>query len=419
MTAGERRNILISFLCFTSQVVLRNPISVIGLGEGSTGKTHVLEIALLLIPDELIEYEKKPTLPSMFRRSEIDPYHYDGKIVVYGDMGGENDQDEARQCKDIIKELQSDAYLNRPVTVSTSEGFEVVDLELFGRPCLAYTTVPNYDFDSQEKSRSLIFTAREDNKEVFDERKNVLEFIGGRTYNTFLKYQKEVNEVKNIVMGLRSKFKDVMIINPYTESIINFIGDTEYYKRDYDKYNGILKAITAFNSVNREICCINGNNVIFTTKEDIKLFLSLFEIYHDAISTNLSPKASDILGDMRDNFSSYNKESILGISVLEYVEQGNVKASLRSIHRYFKELEEEGFIKVNGNLGRTQLYDLTEKSKKGSLDDLLQLSDSARNRIRQEYGSHYLKIIEEDRVDNNLSIMLHHDLVEVPSWCDL
>jgi len=46
LTAGERNNIMLTFLAYASQVVLRNPISVIGLGEGGSGKTHIQDVAM-------------------------------------------------------------------------------------------------------------------------------------------------------------------------------------------------------------------------------------------------------------------------------------------------------------------------------------------------------------------------------------
>lgn len=418
MTAGERVNILLTFLCFTSQVILKNPISVIGLGEGSTGKTHILEVALKMIPDAFILREKKPTLTSMFRRSEQDVYYYDRKIVIYGDMGADGDQEEVKECKAILKELQSDGYVNRPVTVTTSDGFEVVDLELKGNPCLSYTTVPNYEFDSQEKSRSLIYTARDDNRRVFEERKNILEFVGGKNYNNYLAQEKEFDKIKDVVLGLSDKFDDVTIVNPYTESIIAFIGESEYYKRDFDKYNGILKTITAFNSVNREVFNIDGNKIIFTTKEDIKLFTTLLETYHDAITYNLSPKAGEILDDLQSNITKWKQDSetLLGISVNEYVEKGNVDISTRSIQRYFGELRETGFLKVTDKIGRTHIYDITVKTHVKSFEEMLVLSERARNRIREEYGMHYLKIIEKDSVRDSLDIKALHDEIREPPW---
>lgn len=85
-TAGERNNILYAFTVYAGQVILKNPVSVICLGEASSGKSHIQETALRLIPERFIVNEKKITEAALFNRAKKDRYFYDGKIVNYGDM---------------------------------------------------------------------------------------------------------------------------------------------------------------------------------------------------------------------------------------------------------------------------------------------------------------------------------------------
>ena len=119
--------------------------------------------------------EKKITEAALFNRAKKDKYFYDGKIVNYGDMGGNNDHDFMEESKNLMKELQSDGFLNKPLNIPDGEGgWEVKDLELAGRPCLTYTTVPNHIFDEQEMSRSIFITPRMDNQKIFNRRKSAL-----------------------------------------------------------------------------------------------------------------------------------------------------------------------------------------------------------------------------------------------------
>ena len=74
LTAGERANIMLTFIAYASQVILKTPISVIGLGEGASGKTHIEEVAMRLIPDEFIRHEKSVTEAAMFNRAKEDPW---------------------------------------------------------------------------------------------------------------------------------------------------------------------------------------------------------------------------------------------------------------------------------------------------------------------------------------------------------
>ena len=428
-TAGERINTMITFLCYCSQVILKNPISVIGLGEGSSGKTFVENTALSLIPDEFIIYEKRPTLPAMFRRAEKNPYYYDGKIVVYGDMGGSKDQEEVEETKNLLKELQTDGHLVRPITIKVDGEFEVVDLILKGFPCLTYTTVPNYDFDSQELSRSFIFTPRTDNRGIFNAQKSCLELKGSKTEQIYQSMVDLKTKVQCMVMGLRYKFSDIIIVNPYSESILKFIGESEYYKRDYDKYNGILKVITAFNSVGRPVFELNNQKVIFTQPEDIQYFVTLFSSYKASITHNLSKKATEIYKDIVEHDGEWDYQpdnkfgevTDFGFTVNDYYEKGNVHLNKRSLQRYFSELNQEGYLKVVGKSSRSNMYALMSNSDTGAdWSNLFKLSDFAVKHLEYEYPEDVVEsIISNDTLpDEEVSILNQSDDVIKPFWLD-
>lgn len=429
-TAGERTNIMITFLCYCSQVILKNPISVIGLGDGSSGKTHIENVALSMIPEDFIRYEKKPTMASMFRRAEENQRYYDGKIVVYGDLGGNSDQDEVEDTKNLLKELQTDGYLARPITIKVDGEFQVVDLILKGFPCLTYTTVPNYNFDSQELSRSFIFTPRTDNRAVFNARKSYLELKGGKTEQIYQSMLSFKTDIQKMVLGLRYKFSDINIVNPYSDAILNFIGASEYYKRDYDKYNGILKVITAFNSANREIHEINGEKVIFTNPGDLQYFVTLLRPYMASITRNLSKKAAELLDDIVENGndwiyqadSSYKFDSgeDFGFTINDYIEEGNVNIAKRSLYRYFTELNQEGFLKVVGKHGKSNMYALVEHVDEVHQNEMLVLSDSCKRRLEYEYPSDIVDyiVLNDVIIDENCSILNQSDDVLKPFWLD-
>ena len=421
---------MITFLCYCSQVILKNPISVIGLGDGSSGKTHIENVALSMIPEEFIRYEKKPTMASMFRRAEENQRYYDGKIVVYGDLGGNSDQDEVEDTKNLLKELQTDGYLARPITIKVDGEFQVVDLILKGFPCLTYTTVPNYNFDSQELSRSFIFTPRTDNRAVFNARKSYLELKGGKTEQIYQSMLSFKTDIQKMVLGLRYKFSDINIVNPYSDAILNLIGASEYYKRDYDKYNGILKVITAFNSANREIHEINGEKVIFTNPEDLQYFVTLLRPYMASITRNLSQKAAELLDDIVENGhewiyqadSTYKFDSgeDFGFTINDYIEEGNVNIAKRSLYRYFTELNQEGFLKVVGKHGKSNMYALVEHVDEVHQNEMLILSDSGKRRLEFEYPDDIVDyiLLNDVIVDENCSILNQSDDVMKPFWLD-
>jgi hypothetical protein len=149
--------------------------------------------------------------------------------------------------------LQSEGYLNKPLNVQDEDGDWVVkDLELVGRPCLTYTTVPNHDFDEQEMSRSIFITPRMDNQFIFNRRNSALEFMHGKTYNKMESYKRELELVPYMIMHLKEVLYDVDIINPHVKIVIDFLKQSNFYKRDFPKFNGLLKTITALNYYNHE-----------------------------------------------------------------------------------------------------------------------------------------------------------------------
>ena len=422
LTAGERNNILLAFISYSSQVILKNPISVIALGEAGSGKTHVEKTGMKLIPQNFIVNEKKITEAALFNRSKSDKYFYDGKIVDYGDMGGNNDMEFADECKNLMKELQSDGYLNKPLSVPDGNGGWVVqDLELCGKPALTYTTVPGYNFDEQEVSRSIFITPRLDNRNVFNAREKMLE-LNGRTSKLRHEYEVEAEIIPYMVYHLREVLFDVTIINPYIGIIIDFLKDSSYYKRDLPKYNGLLKTITALNYYNHTVYDHDGEKIIYCSLDDVKLFLSLLRPYHESINANISPKAAEVLNDLRLHIDEYvtkeDRETLTdGITTNEYFEFQDLGLSKRSIQRYFGELNNGGFLKVVDSSGRNQnVWNLTGKWNKEDINNLLNLSKEDKERIIFELGEEVMNVINLDKSNPDLDISNHDDNVTVPGW---
>ena len=412
MTAGERLNTLLCFVAYCSQVILKNPISVIGLGESSSGKTFVGRTALSLIPDEFISYEKMITPSAIFNRSKEDPYFYEGKICVYGDMGGENDQELQSDSKALMKELQTEGYLNKPLSIKEGDEWITKNLELFGRPALTYTTVPNYIFDDQELSRSIIFTPRTDNKKCFILRQRCLEFNGSTTYKKYKKYESTINKVKDVVLYLRDVLDDYVIINPYFDVISEIISKSKYYKRDIGKYNDLLKVITAINFHNNiKYTTKDGQKTLFTSYNDVQLFLSLINPYLDSIRENISPKASEILKSIKrmlDEEGYYH-----GITTADFQET-HPELSKRSIQNYFKELNAVGLIKIVGKENRYNLYDVAGLNQV----EPVKLTEKTTNFIGNELGEEVAELLSTEVIDETieLSVMDQHEGISKPPW---
>lgn len=426
LTAGERNNILLCFLAYCSQVILRNPISVIALGEAGSGKSHIEEVAMSLIPSEFIVNEKNITQAALFRRAEQSEYFYDGKIVNYGDMGGSNDQNFMEESKNIMKELQSEGFVSKPVAVKTDGAWETRELNLIGKPCLTYTTVPNYEFDEQELSRSILITPRIDNKREFNNRNRMIEFQG-KAYEYMQRMVKVSKKIPYMVYYLRSLANDVAIINPYVDVVNDLLSNSEYYKRDFPKYNNLLKVITIFNYHHKTIYEKDGKKLLYVSAEDVQLFLTLLNKYELSISENLSLHATDIIKELmeleRQPHITDDGQSELpsvegegGWTINDYLEYSKLNLSKRSMQNYFKELNSRGFVRVKERKGNAYVYELTGKFNKATLEEHLALSPKIRKIIREELGDEILTILEDDKPIPDLTIMDHDDSIKRPNW---
>ena len=423
LTAGERNNILLCFLAYCSQVILKNPISVIALGEAGSGKSHIEEVAMSLIPSEFIVNEKNITQAALFRRAEQSEYFYDGKIVNYGDMGGSNDQNFMEESKNIMKELQSEGFVSKPVATKVDGAWETRELNLIGKPCLTYTTVPNYEFDEQELSRSILITPRIDNKREFNNRNRMIEFQG-KAYDYMQQMEKLSKKIQYMVYYLRDLAKDVSIINPYVDVINDLLSNSEYYKRDFPKYNNLLKVITIFNYHHKVIYERDDRKLLYVSAEDVQLFLTLLNKYELSISENLSLHATDIIKELmeleRQPVTNDDGQPTLevggGWTINDYIEYSKLNLSKRSMQNYFKELNSRGFVRVVERKGNAYVYELTGKFNKATLEEHLALSPKIRRIISDELGDEILSILDDDKPVPGLTIMDHDDSIKRPSW---
>lgn len=388
-TAGERMNILYAFLAYCSQVVLSNPISVVATGEGGSGKTHILDTALSLIPDEFVMTIKSTTDAALYGYCDIDPWIFDGKIVNIGDMGGKDDHKEAQEFKNAMKEMQSDGFMARVKREQCADGsWENKVYELHGFPCLTYTNVPGYLMDDQEMSRSIMLTPRDDNTEAVSVYKQIRDLKGTPSEQNLLKHESNKPLIKRMIKALRARLDEVNIVNPYGTVVDKFLDKSKYVKRDSTKYNGIIKVITAINGYKREIIEHDGNRTLMTTKEDIYIFLDILERYHESIASNLSPGAGDVLQDIRDLESKLDLYEE-GFTVIDYMYNSNMtgKLSKRSVQTYFSELNAAGFLKVVDNLHRQNVYVLCNDI---NLKDKINLTLAERDLKILEYN-YYIK----------------------------
>lgn len=402
LTAGERINVLLCFTAGCSQIILKKPISVIGYGESASGKTLVQQVALSFFLEDHIVNEKQVSAAALFNRSKTDEYFYDGKIVCYGDMGGEKDKENQQESFDLMKELQSDGELSKPVSVKEDNSWETVDLKLKGKPCVWYTTVPQ-EIDSQELSRAILFTPRTDNQQIFNKRGKALSFKRGKTYSKFEKVKELAETIPYMVEHLRKELEDCIIINPFFDVVSNMLEGSRYYKRDTEKYVSLLETITALNYYHREHYIFeDGVKGVITSFEDVNILLSLLEPYKTSIANNIKPKSAEIYkkliskGQVENTFADDLKyageEFEEGFTTRMYFEKSGTDLSLKSIQRYFSDLYQAGLLKLVNRDKNANVYDVI----KTNLHDEFKNYEIDFDLIEYELGSDIAEIIRND-----------------------
>ena len=271
-------------------------------------------------------------------------------------MGGKNDHEEAQNFKNAMKEMQTDGYMRREKQVPDPELGHVTKIyELYGKPCLSYTNVPGFDFEDQEKSRSIFYQPRTDNDKAVMVFKSLSRMKGTPTTQLLVQEQSKIQNIQKMLIALRTRMDTVNIYNPYNEFMEKYLGSSKYFKRDVDKYDGILRVITAINGYKRPII----NDTLFTTKEDIFMFIDILENYHRSITSNLSPGASNILEDLIVNANKWDLYEE-GITVGDYSYNTKLSLSKQSIKNYFGELNREGYIKTADKRGQSYVYVLVD-----------------------------------------------------------
>lgn len=427
LTAGERINTLICFCAGCSQIILQEPISVIGYGEASSGKTFIQQTAASLLPSEFIIHEKHVSPAALFNRASLDTKFYDGKIVCYGDMGGQNDRENMQEALDLMKELQTDGFLQKPVSVKQADGkWGVEDLKLEGRPAVWYTTVPT-DIDGQEESRAILYSPRTDNREIFNKRNRLLTLNYGKTHSKFTEIQQRTQIIQHMVLHLREVMKEYIVIDPYYDIISDLLKNSKFYKRDAFKYMALLDAITAINFYhNAKITLDNKQKAVVTSKNDVQLLLSLIEPYRFSISENVKPKSREVYEIIRDNIDDWkllkgaddfgydSSGFLVGITIRDFFEKTDTQIPYNSLRTYFNDLRDAGLLKVVGSENKANQYDIVDYDFNTGLHELNY--DSIIDNVETQIGRKMANIIRRDRVNRRLTIMGKHELVEETEW---
>lgn len=297
---GSPREIVRAFLGYFQTVSGFKGSNVIAIGSPASGKSYILETALSMIPDEQVKIGVK-TVAYFFNKYN----HKDltGMIFFIGDLGGENDNQNTIEFRDLLKQLSTDGYAERGVMDKNSN--EEQDQWIKGYPALSYTTAREEMVNEQEKSRSVILTPQ-----PLDSGKLMV-------FNTVMDYHgiyyEDINEIMSIrdsVKGLVYKFNpdDFDFFNPYMFSVESLIRENDDFNRKIQEFNAILKLVTILNQPHSlihklyydDMYEVKDTKIYLASKRDNITALNIFD------SANLLPDEIRFANGLLSNYKVFD-----------------------------------------------------------------------------------------------------------------
>lgn len=262
--------------------------NVIAVGDQSAGKSHILETALSFIPEERVHMGV--TSPAYFFR-KYNHMDLTGHIFYLGDLGGDNDNQNSIEMRDILKQLSTDGYIERGLVDDESDTEEQW---VEGYPCLAYSTAKENMINAQERSRSMVITPPDVDPERLMTFKTIMRSPG--SYSSVInQIQEDRDSVKGLVYYLKEEKSEFDIFNPFLYNIVDYMGDIEDFNRKVDEFNSILSLCCELNKgycIMQHIIDDNFDEVdkplLIASKQDVLNALSIFDTSNGLLPTEVS-----------------------------------------------------------------------------------------------------------------------------------
>ena len=237
---GKPREIVRAFFGFFQTYCGEKGTNVIAIGGPASGKSFILETALSMIPSERIIRGTK-TVAYFFNKYQ--GRDMTGYIYYIGDLGGDNDNQNTIEFRDILKQLSTDGFVERGV-MDKDSGEEQEQIVL-GYPSLSYTTAKEEMVNEQEKTRSTMLSP----SPVDTGKLMVFNFL----MENHGKYHEEITRMLNIrdsIQGLVYKFNPQKydFFNPYMFCIEEHLRNHDDFNRKILEYNAILRLVTLLNT---------------------------------------------------------------------------------------------------------------------------------------------------------------------------
>ena len=271
-------------------------------GKWGEGKSVLTEKVLSFFPFERMN---SATPPSVYRKAQIDENYFDRKIIYFGDVG-EDANEELKEVLDVFKQLISEGEVVRGINLKIGEDYMPVSLKLCGYPILIWTaqTPPS---DPQQLSRIMPY-----NIDVSKEQRERVRLFSGYEEDTpeELRYPSEIKELERTIKVALEILKEnkKRILNPFA-FLINLCMDIDSpnVNRDRFKFFSLVASITHLYQFQRDIIQLKGKEYLIVRPIDVLYALYLakedFEVLFGDLDA-IAQRAYNLIKEKRNPISS-------------------------------------------------------------------------------------------------------------------
>lgn len=311
---GVANIILKVYISYLLTLLKIKPTNVIAIGSQSSGKSFSIETALKMIPEE---YVVKGVHTEAYFFGKFNGMNLDRYLFYLGDLGGVKDDEKTIVTRDILKQLNTDGYVERGIAPESEPREEFIE----GNPAIIYSTVEETIINEQEKSRSCIVKPpliNLDDLTLF----NSFYDSPGNDYIEIEKIEQDVESVKGLTWYLMENINNYELFNPYMFSVSDFLRNMDDYNRKIKEFNKILLVVALLNNPYEIQHNIYHNleyqpittNLIIARKQDI---INALEIFDGA--NNLLPTEKELLVNLCSLFKPFDIDVVTeNTTVTEY-----------------------------------------------------------------------------------------------------
>lgn len=310
---GSADIVLKMYVTFLETVLGIKATNVIAIGGPSSGKTHSMEKALEMIPQE---YVIRGVHSEAYFFGKFNGRDLSKHIFYLGDLGGEKDDEKTIITRDILKQLNTDGFVSRGIAPDSEPRDEFVT----GNPAIAYTTAHEGIINDQEKARSDIFkppSINEDKLAIY----NAVYDSPGEDFSLIKQISADIESVKGLTWYLMENVENYEMFNPYMFSISEFLKNMDDFNRKIKEFNKVLLIVALLNNpfVLKHDLYFDDDyetietKLIITSKQDVLNALMIFDG-----SSNLLPTELALLRGLAKKYRPYPIEDAEEYSVRDF-----------------------------------------------------------------------------------------------------